>query len=166
MPYNDPMDAAQRKLTFGYRSSAFPAVGMLLADERSDLSRDIENTFYGGGHAPNPSPTPSPASPPHWWQFWKGGTPTPSPAPTAVAGGPRPWMGDELSPMGTRRTMSADQPVSSRVSATEMAVPPSQIPFRQLPMSRSEMEMQKWYENLVQRYLARPDVQNERRIGF
>jgi hypothetical protein len=31
-----------------------------LADDRGDLMRDTENTFYGGGHAPPPSPTPTP----------------------------------------------------------------------------------------------------------
>jgi hypothetical protein len=30
------------------------------ADDRGDLMRDTENTFYGGGHAPPPSPTPTP----------------------------------------------------------------------------------------------------------
>lgn len=34
-----------------------------LADDRTDLLRDTEDTFYGGGHAvPSPTPSPSPVS--------------------------------------------------------------------------------------------------------
>lgn len=35
-----------------------------LADDRTDLLRDIDNTIYGGGHAPAPTPTPTPAGAP------------------------------------------------------------------------------------------------------
>ncbi len=34
---------------------------MVQGDDRADLLRDAENTFYGGGTAPVPSPTPTPA---------------------------------------------------------------------------------------------------------
>ncbi len=34
-----------------------------VADGRSDLLKDAENTFYGGGNAPVPSPTPTPYQP-------------------------------------------------------------------------------------------------------
>lgn len=33
---------------------------LLLAGEKDDLLREIEDTFYGGGNAPRPTPTPTP----------------------------------------------------------------------------------------------------------
>lgn len=32
-----------------------------IADDRKDLLKDVEDTFYGGGQAPAPTPTPTPA---------------------------------------------------------------------------------------------------------
>jgi hypothetical protein len=40
--------------------SNIPIQGVRLADDRSDLLRDTDNIFYGGGQAPAPTSTPRP----------------------------------------------------------------------------------------------------------
>jgi len=62
MADGDPLSAALKQ-TFAAPSggSFFPAAQNMIAQGNSDLSKDIEDTFYGGGNAyPNPSPTPTP----------------------------------------------------------------------------------------------------------
>ena len=64
MAYDDPIQAAQKRMMPTAGQSFFPAVQRLF-DDRSDLLRDTENTFYGGGNAPpppTPTPTPRPKS--------------------------------------------------------------------------------------------------------
>ncbi len=47
-----------------FRNSGAKAYGPSASNDRTDLLRDAENTFYGGGQAPAPTPKPTPA-PPH-----------------------------------------------------------------------------------------------------
>ena len=57
--YEDPIEAARKRMMPSAGQSFFPAVQRLF-DDRTDLLRDTENTFYGGGTAPPPTPTPTP----------------------------------------------------------------------------------------------------------
>lgn len=111
---------------------------MLLADDdRKGLLQDIDDTFYGGGHAqPKPSPTPSPIRAPHF-----------------------------LASNMRYGVMSTDNP-NTEISARELVMPPRQIPLNQLPPSRSELEMQEWYHNLINRFISRPDVQRQAQFSF
>lgn len=58
--YDDPIEAARRRM-FPQQTnrSFFPAVNQRLFDDRSDLLKDADAMFYGGGNAP-PTPTPTP----------------------------------------------------------------------------------------------------------
>ena len=62
--YEDPIEAARKRMMPTAGQSFFPAVQRLF-DDRSDLLQAADNTFYGGGNAPpppTPTPTPRPKS--------------------------------------------------------------------------------------------------------
>lgn len=54
-------------------ASTTPYSGVRLADDRTDLLRDIDNSIYGGGQAP-PAPTPTPTGTPRQSNFAQMGT--------------------------------------------------------------------------------------------
>lgn len=77
MAYGDPVEAAKQKM-IPKNGSFFPAVNMRLFNDRTDLAKEAENAFYGGGNASAPTPTPMPQVP--WWHWWdKQAAPTPAP---------------------------------------------------------------------------------------
>jgi hypothetical protein len=56
----DPLLAAQRQLVpLRTNQSFFPAANLNRFSDQSDLLRDADNAFYGGGQAPIPTPTPT-----------------------------------------------------------------------------------------------------------
>ncbi len=53
---SDPTPGPSTENMLGYQTGTAD----VRRDDRGDLLRDAENTFYGGGHVPAPSPTPKP----------------------------------------------------------------------------------------------------------
>ncbi len=53
---SDPTPGPSTENMLGYQMGT----SMVQRDDRADLLRDADNTFYGGGHIPAPTPTPTP----------------------------------------------------------------------------------------------------------
>ncbi len=53
---SDPTPGPSTENMLGYQMGT----SMVQSDDRADLLRDADNTFYGGGTAPMPTPTPTP----------------------------------------------------------------------------------------------------------
>jgi hypothetical protein len=55
---SDPTPGPSTENLLGYQYGT----AMVGNDDRSDLMRDVDNTFYGGGQVPAPTPTPTPTT--------------------------------------------------------------------------------------------------------
>ncbi len=60
---SDPTPGPSTENMLGYQMGT----SMVQSDDRADLLRDADNTFYGGGQAPMPTPTPTPK--PNGYQY-------------------------------------------------------------------------------------------------